>query len=166
MKEKLKRFFIKDDEKPEASEEDTPKETIAQEVAEKEEDKTDKPLSEYTVKELSVIKDKIGGDEVMAELLSEGFSVFAEERGGSLEEKYEAFARLKALMKPKEAKKDEAVSSEAQGRLHSGFSGGAYRDVSTGLTKRQMDMAKSAGMSFKEYEELLVSAPSGRKNRF
>ena len=177
MKEKIKRFFIKesDNVNDELVEEkdnmmssfEVENETPAEKVTAGEKGGTDdKPVSDYTLKEIAEMKDNFDGDDMLYDILSEEFAVFSQSRSGSLAEKYEAFAKLKALMKPKTENKREETVAEKESRLHSGFSGGGYRDVSTGLTKRQMDMARSAGMSFKEYEELLISAPAGRKNRF
>lgn len=172
MKDRIKRFFMKDtheikDDSVEEKNGDV-EDFGAEESfeAEKEMSDEEKQLCDYTLKEIMEIKDKLGNDEVLCDILSEEFDVFSQSRNGSLAEKYEAFAKLKTLMKPKAENKKEETVTESEGRLHSGFCGGGRKDVSTGLTKRQMDMARSAGMSFKEYEELLVSAPTGRKNRF
>ena len=171
--ETLKRFFVKDTDKEEnviAAQTVSDKETTFEDdYTEEKSDGAvagDKSISDYTLKEIAQMKDDFGDDDMLNDILSEEFAVFSQARSGSLAEKYEAFSKLKTLMKPKTENKKEETVYESEGRLHSGFSGGGYRDVSTGLTKRQMDMARSAGMSFKEYEELLVSAPAGRKNRF
>ncbi len=172
MKDRIKRFFIKDvqEVKDDSVEEKNGDDEILGEEEELKPDKDvsdeEKQLYEYTLKDIVEIKDELGCDDVLRDILSEEFDVFSQSRSGSLAEKYEAFVKLKDIMKPKAYDKKEEAVTQSEGRLHSGFSGGGSKDLSTGLTKRQMDMARSAGMSFKEYEELLVSAPSGRKNRF
>lgn len=169
MKEKLKRFFVKDDSgvkeqenKPDTAEEKTDASDVKDEVA------TEKDIYGYTLGEIKEFADASGEHEMLTDLLSEQFSVFARGRKGNLGEKYTAFKNFKKLMATdKEDHKEPARGLSGQdARVHSGFSGNPVKDVSSGLTKRQMDMAKSAGMSFREYEQLLSSVPAKIKNKF
>ena len=167
MKEKLKKYFIKENE-DNTAEDNAVEKRIPENVDS--EDQNEKVLYDYTLGEIKELKERFGDNDILLNVMSEEFSVFAEGRSGSLEEKYEAFLKLKNIMCKDgfdtASKEDETVLSGQQPRLHSGFSGTSARDASSGLTKRQMDMARSAGMSFREYEELLESVPAKMKNKF
>ena len=140
MKEKFKKFFFK-------------------------ENVSDAKASETAENTADVLKitESTGNGDVLKDILSEEFEIFSEGRNDGLAERYEAFARLKASMLPKEPARGETGQER---RLHSGFAEGGFKDVSCGLTKRQMEMARDAGMSFREYEELLNMAPAVKRNRF
>ena len=65
---------------------------------------------------------------------------------------------------PKNEQPAREISGQETGtRAHSGFDTYASgRNVMCGLTKRQMEIARENGMSYREYEELLDSLPKTR----
>ncbi len=164
MKERFKKFFFGTNKAEfEAKIKDEAAEETVKEVPEDERAEVVKELSDYTLAEVLQIKQSTGNSDVLKDVLSEEFEIFSEGRNDGLAERYEAFARLKASMLPKTSARGETGQER---RLHSGFAEGGFKDTSCGLTKRQMDMARSAGMSFREYEELLNLAPAVKRNRF
>ena len=165
MKERFKKFFFgtsKTDIEAEKKADDVVEEDV-KEVLEVENKEEVKNLYDYTLAEVLQLKQNTGNDDVLRDILSEEFEIFSEGRNDGLAQRYESFARLKASMLPKESARSETGQER---RLHSGFAEGGFKDTSSGLTKRQMEMAKSAGMSFREYEELLSAAPAVKRNRF
>lgn len=164
MKERFKNFFFGTN-KAEfgALKNEKVAEEDVKEVSEVENKEEVKNLYDYTLAEVLKVKEIAGDKDVLKDILSEEFEIFSEGRSDGLIERYEAFSRLKASMLPKESARGETGQER---RLHSGFAEGGFKDTSSGLTRRQMEMAKSAGMSFREYEELLSAAPAVKRNRF
>ena len=104
MKDRIKRFFIKDVQ--EVKDDSVEEKNVDDEILGEEELKPDKDVSdeekqlyEYTLKDIVEIKDELGCDDVLRDILSEEFDVFSQSRSGSLAEKYEAFVKLKDIMK-------------------------------------------------------------------
>ena len=90
------------------------------------------------------------------------FRAFIDGRTGSLSEIYDQFMQFMRTL----SQSGQAAKYRAAGRMlaSTGFSNGnpsSSGDYSNILTNRQMEMAKQAGMSYREYAELLNDAPSG-----
>lgn len=127
---------------------------------------------EVTLDEVKALTAAFPGENVMNDLLSDGFKAFCEGRNGSGAALYGAFVRLKAMLsKPAVPSEDvhvpetDMTPTAAENPEHRGSSsfqtdGGAYAMPS--LSPRQMALAKEAGMSYREYAALLETIP--RKN--
>lgn len=122
----------------------------------------ERSMWDYTIKEISALSEKNGCEDIREHIFTEGFMAFSKGRGGNLEENYRAYKNFtEAFQKSKGADihSDDETDAVKGKRLHSGFYASSYRDHTEGLTSRQMELAREAGMSFREYEELLSSAP-------
>lgn len=113
---------------------------------------------------LTSIKSKYPQTAVEKLLSGDLFERFAKGRSGSVEEIFDDYYSFVTAANP-----DVQTSSEDS---ESGFSSTAFSSQSgavnygSNLTKQQMDIAKSAGMSYREYQNLLESIPKSRTRTF
>lgn len=121
--------------------------------------------AELFVTALTFIKQKLGEKEAERVFSGNLFENFAKGRRGSLDEIVTDFCTFMANVYGTDAAENNEVE-EAQrdtppdftSTAFSAFSGAPACDM--GLTKQQMEMAKSAGMSYREYAGMLESVPS------
>lgn len=117
---------------------------------------------------LSEIREKHGKEGVEKLMQAELFESFAKGRSGSIGDIFSDFCSFMDALGTGNAAADK---TEAQGdRIDSDFSSTAFSAHSAStvsakdsLTKQQMEIARSAGMSYREYAELLGSIPSGKR---
>ena len=143
-----------------------------EEVADEEKDQS---FGSCTVDRLYALCGKFPEENVIADISTEAFRIFSSGRKGSPESVYAEFIGLKKAFGVFDGNKrsvvqnghnEQCVGEEASQRAYSSYgSVNSYRDVSKGLTKRQMQMARESGMSFREYEELLNSISGAKRLR-
>ena len=110
------------------------------------------------VRVLSSLKEKYPRTTVEELLSGRGFERFAKGRSGSIEEIFDDYYNFVSCFNGTENK-------EFFGNSHSDFASTAFSkhsgipDEGSNLTKQQMEIAKSAGMSYREYAHLLESVP-------
>jgi hypothetical protein len=82
----------------------------------------------------------------------------------------EDFCSFLSLLDTEKVKDDDESDMEYDGAnrnssmLSTAFSShSATSDISGGLTKQQMEIAKSAGLSYREYSQLLSSIPKSHR---
>ena len=127
------------------------------------------------------LKERFPENDVAHDVTSKEFELFAKGKSADISEIYKDFLCFKAQYsdnntgfpsntvqgsEPVLSRKDIPASDKSSyefdgtSRGYSGFSGGApLADYSKMLTKRQMDIAKQSGMSYREYANLLQSIP-------
>ena len=127
------------------------------------------------------LKEHFPENDVAHDVTSKEFELFAKGKSADISEIYKDFLCFKAQYsdnntgfpsntvqgsEPVLSRKDIPASDknsyefDGTSRGYSGFSGGApLADYSKMLTKRQMDIAKQSGMSYREYANLLQSIP-------
>ena len=127
------------------------------------------------------LKERFPENDVAHDVTSKEFELFAKGKSTDISEIYKDFLCFKAQYsdnntgfpsntvqgsEPVLSRKDIPASDknsyefDGTSRGYSGFSGGApLADYSKMLTKRQMDIAKQSGMSYREYANLLQSIP-------
>ena len=127
------------------------------------------------------LKERFPENDVAHDVTSKEFELFAKGKSADISEIYKDFLCFKAQYsdnntrfpsntvqgsEPVLSRKDIPASDknsyefDGTSRGYSGFSGGApLSDYSKMLTKRQMDIAKQSGMSYREYANLLQSIP-------
>ena len=127
------------------------------------------------------LKERFPENDVAHDVTSKEFELFAKGKSADISEIYKDFLCFKAQYsdnntgfpsntvqgsEPVLSRKDIPASDknsyefDGTSRGYSGFSGGApLADYSKMLTKRQMDIAKQSGMSYREYANLLQSIP-------
>ena len=124
-------------------------------------------FDKMTASELLSLAKSYENGEMLKDISTKSFAAFAKDRKGSIKEIYDAYVGFKREFLPekyeKTAKSDE--NEEENGadlydeRELSGFASGVISDFPLNLSKRQMDIARENGMSFREYSELLGSIP-------
>ena len=127
------------------------------------------------------LKERFPENDVAHDVTSKEFELFAKGKSADISEIYKDVLCFKAQYsdnntgfpsntvqgsEPVLSRKDIPASDknsyefDGTSRGYSGFSGGApLADYSKMLTKRQMDIAKQSGMSYREYANLLQSIP-------
>lgn len=127
------------------------------------------------------LKERFPENDVAHDVTSKEFELFAKGKSADISEIYKDFLCFKAqysdnntgfpsntvrASEPEFSHKGNLTSDKSSyefdgtSRGYSGFSGGApLSDYSKMLTKRQMDIAKQSGMSYREYANLLQSIP-------
>ena len=127
------------------------------------------------------LKERFPENDVAHDVTSKEFELFAKGKSADISEIYKDFLCFKSQYsdnntgfpsntvqgsEPVLSRKDIPASDknsyefDGTSRGYSGFSGGApLADYSKMLTKRQMDIAKQSGMSYREYANLLQSIP-------
>ena len=127
------------------------------------------------------LKERFPENDVAHDVTSKEFELFAKGKSADISEIYKDFLCFKAQYsdnntgfpsntvrgsEPEFSHKGNLTSDKSScefdgtSRGYSGFSGGApLADYSKMLTKRQMDIAKQSGMSYREYANLLQSIP-------
>ncbi len=127
------------------------------------------------------LKERFPENDVAHDVTSKEFELFAKGKSADISEIYKDFLCFKAqysdnntgfpsntvrASEPEFSHKGNLTSDknsyefDGTSRGYSGFSGGApLADYSKMLTKRQMDIAKQSGMSYREYANLLQSIP-------
>lgn len=127
------------------------------------------------------LKERFPENDVAHDVTSKEFELFAKGKSTDISEIYKDFLCFKAqysdnntgfpsntvrASEPEFSHKGNLTSDKSSyefdgtSRGYSGFSGGApLADYSKMLTKRQMDIAKQSGMSYREYANLLQSIP-------
>lgn len=120
-------------------------------------EKSGKKFSEYTVSSLYALSEEFPNENVAEDIMSEGFRVFSGGRRGEASEVYSDYLKLKKYFSDKEN------SAQPSARAHSSFGSPSARSASSVLTRRQMDIAKASGMSYREYAELLEGLPKSKK---
>ncbi len=118
------------------------------------------------VKDLYELSEQFPQENVMQDIASESFRIFAKGRTEAPEQIYSEYLNLRRSFEKAMSDTSPArgiTGQEKITRAYSGFDGaGIHRNPSSGLTKRQMQIARESGMSFREYAELLESVPRGR----
>lgn len=118
-----------------------------------------------SISDLFELKQRCPNADVGKIFTDRAFFEFSKGRGGSLCERYLDYLGFMSLVSGGDDVRNDR--SDYSGAASTAFSsdGKAYSyDYSERLTRRQMDIAKNAGMSYREYGELLDSIPS--KNSF
>ena len=127
------------------------------------------------------LKERFPENDVAHDVTSKEFELFAKGKSADISEIYKDFLCFKAqysdnntgfpsntvrASEPEFSHKGNLTSDKSSyefdgtSRGYSGFSGGSpLADYSKMLTKRQMDIAKQSGMSYREYANLLQSIP-------
>ena len=124
-------------------------------------------FEKMTASELLSLAKSYENGEMLKDISTKSFTIFAKDRKGSVKEIYDAYVGFKKEFSPekyekpvKSGEKDEENAPEIYDeRELSGFASGAISDFPLNLSKRQMDIARENGMSFREYSELLESIP-------
>lgn len=106
-----------------------------------------------TLAELYKIAEAFPEENVAADIMSDGFRVFTEGRRGDPCELYGGYLKLKKCFQDNNAQKEHTPKDERRG--YSSFGSSSAKSPSSSLTRRQMDIAKASGMSYREYAELL-----------
>lgn len=89
------------------------------------------------------------------------FLSFCMGRKGTLSENYLAYYDLlRKLAQNEEARKSKSAQNALRSTGFSGDNSGFANDYSSLLTKRQMEIARDSGMSYREYAELLGQIPT------
>ncbi len=118
------------------------------------------------VKDLYELSEQFPEENVMQDIASESFRIFSKGRTEAPEQIYSEYLNLRRSFEKAMSDTSPArgiTGQEKITRAYSGFDGaGIHRNPSSGLTKRQMQIARESGMSFREYAELLESVPRGR----
>ena len=120
----------------------------------------EKSFGEYTVDELYALAEEHPSEDVTSDIMSEPFKIFAKQRRGSMGDTYSEFLAMKKAFE--KAVPARGKSGQDEKRAYSGFGDAPSRDPSAGLTRRQMEIARDAGMSYREYAFLLESLPDKR----
>lgn len=118
-----------------------------------------------SISDLFELKERCPNADVGKLFTDKAFFEFSKGRNGSLCERYLDYLGFMSLVSGRESVQNDR--SDYSGAASTAFSsdGKAYaHDYSERLTRRQMYIAKNAGMSYREYGELLDSIPS--KNSF
>lgn len=128
------------------------------------ENEADGNMAQAFVKMLSAIKAKNSPQNVEKLFTGNLFESFAKGRRGSVEEIFDDFCRFMSVAMPGEREnvrdEDESYYSSTAFSAHSGRSADAF-----GLTKQQMEIARSSGMSYREYASLLEAIPKGHEKQ-
>ena len=132
------------------------------EGAEQEEKEACSAVSSLTLADVRALGEQYPGRDVASDLLSEAFSLFADGRRGTPAEVYAGYLRFRGAIG------DGAVSSVSSAQKGTERVGGAVFANAAGargdyLTARQKEIAKSAGLSYREYAEMLASVPLHRQ---
>ena len=108
---------------------------------------------------LSNIREKYPDSMVEKMLAGNLFEKFAKGREGKIEDVFDDFYGFMSMIDAKKNSQniDEKENSNFASTSFSSYSG--LPDAGTNLTKQQMEIAKSAGMSYREYQNLLESVP-------
>lgn len=107
---------------------------------------------------LSDIKAKYPDAEVEKMLSGDGFERFAKGRSADIREIFDDYYDfMSAISEKHRTQERDTDHSELCSTAFSSHSGAS--DMGANLTKQQMDMAKSAGLSYREYAEMLESIP-------
>ena len=122
--------------------------------------KAAKRFEEYTVSEMYALVKEFPEESVTADVMSEPFFIFAKDKTGSMSDIYSEYLTLKNAFNTKSLVRSQ--SGQKEERSHSGFGEAPARDISSGLTRRQMELARGAGMTYREYSLLLDSLPGKR----
>lgn len=157
---------------PECTDSDTNNFTAANECTQtqdaepEEKDSLDITFANCTVSELYELAREYPGEDVAKDILSEPFRIFSKQKTGNAKDIYSEYLELKrSFLQSRQTEKTPArgLSGQENKRAYSGFAqAGIHRDVSNGLTGRQMQIARESGMSFREYADILASLPHGR----
>ncbi len=131
-------------------------------------DKQEKEFLECTVSEIYELAKSFPGENIMEDISSDTFKLFVSGHSkGDPSQIYSDYIALKKAFSAQLPEKENlarVISGQETGtREHSGFDTySSGRNVMCGLTKRQMEIARESGMSYREYEELLDSVPKTR----
>lgn len=107
---------------------------------------------------LAQLKQKYpSADELLA---GEGLSRFAKGRSGSAEEIFDDYYEFMSCLEGKTRDGNNSHSALSSTAFSSSASSA---DTSFGLTRQQMEMAKSEGLSYREYAHLLENVPKRTK---
>lgn len=112
---------------------------------------------------LSDIKSKYPLAEVEKMLTGNGFERFSKGRSGDVRKIFDDYYEfMSAISEEQSGSMGDKCHSELCSTAFSSHSGAS--DAGANLTRQQMEIAKSAGMSYREYQNLLESIPkrSGR----
>lgn len=108
---------------------------------------------------LSNIRQKYSDSAVKKLLSGNLFEKFAKGRNGRIEDIFDDFYGFMSVIDTEKAAENND-EEEALGFASTSFSSySGVSDSGTNLTKQQMEIAKSAGMSYREYATLLESVP-------
>lgn len=120
----------------------------------------EKKNEENFISVLSGIKAKYPQTAVEKLLSGNKFEMFAKGRSGSTEEIFDDFYSFMSSFENKdEAEANEKNTSHAELASTAFSSHSGAPETGTNLTAQQMEIAKSAGMSYREYAHLLESIP-------
>ena len=118
----------------------------------------------FTPSDIAVIYEKHPASDIVATISSPVFLKFAQNRQGSFEQIYSDFLSLKNLFEEKAQSDSNSLHSSLASTSFSADSKSSFSTEHTNLTARQMQMAKNAGLSYREYSDLLNSIPKGTKS--
>ena len=123
---------------------------------------------------LGILKDNFAGENI-GYLLSSGlFESFAKGRRGNLIDVFSDFCEFMSHIPQNRTVSDAYYGKEEDifDEFDDGFSSTAFSShpsnstsYEDGLTKQQMDIAKSAGMSYREYAQLLGTIPKNKTRK-
>ena len=131
-------------------------------------DDDEKEFLECTVSEIYELAKCFPEENIMEDISSDTFKLFVSGRpkGKPLQiySDYIALKKAFSVQVPEKEQLARVISGQETGtREHSGFDTySSGRNAMCGLTKRQMEIARENGMSYREYEELLDSLPKTR----
>jgi len=121
-------------------------------------EKGDYSLSSVTLGDILSLEEKYPGENAALSVLSDSFRLFAEGRREKLSDIYEKYMRFE------KSRGDKATDDKKTAPLRSSFStGGVQTDYGASLTKRQMEIAREGGLSYREYADILGSLPGTGK---
>lgn len=120
-------------------------------------------LLAFTPSDIATIYEKYPSSDIAATLCSPEFLKFTQNRQGSFDEIYSDFLSLKNLFNERAQNDSNSLHSSLASTSFSADSKSSFSTGHTNLTARQMQMAKNAGLSYREYSDLLNSIPKGTK---
>ncbi len=124
-----------------------------------------KPLT-VSLGDITQIREMFPDANIENVLCDKTFSIFAQGRNGNLASIYRDdrnFSDLFSLKEQTDVKKNQ--ENRLASTAFSSYAGSVGNDYSAGLSKQQMEIAKQAGMSYREYSEMLEAIPHGLRSK-
>ncbi len=117
-----------------------------------------------TTSDIAQIYEKYPSSDIGKTLCSPAFLKFSQGRQGTFPEIYSDFMSLKNLLVENSNNESNSARSALASTAFSADSRSSFSGEHSNLTARQMQMAKNAGLSYREYSDLLNSIPKGTRS--
>ena len=125
------------------------------------EEKNEREFLKCTLENIYELAQEFPNENVAKDLMSEPFRIYATGKTGDYAKLYKDYLDIKKAFN--DSKNDDSareISGQNDRRNYSSFDVSASCvSPSLGLTKRQMQIARESGMSYREYSELLGALP-------